>query len=205
MIPCCSVFVSSVLLSHFPTCNYFSVTYGFLSHHLLAKELLAWFITFLICLLASLRVVTFFPYDITGSVWYIGVSVPDRCSSRFVFYKTKTLKHWILVTGHLEKPLLDVFIQGHWNPLCYKDRINAMNASEDPGSNYYASSELVNKFTNAYIICAGFKHFDMDNPDSAPKTNTYGVIGDENEMKECLLKRAKQVVQLFVKDTWSIA
>ena len=80
-----------------------------------------------------------------------------------------------------------------------RNAINAKNVSKDPGSNYYASSELVNKFTKAYIICAGLKHFDMDNPESALKTNTYeGAIGDENEMKEYLLNHAKQVVQDFV-------
>ena len=40
--------------------------------------------------------------------------------------------------------------------------------SKDPGSNYYASSELVNNFTKGYIMCATLVHFGMDTNAASP-------------------------------------
>ena len=80
-----------------------------------------------------------------------------------------------------------------------RNAINSKNVSKDPGSNYYASSELINKFTKAYIMCAALVHFGMENKEASPTKNKYeGAIGDAAEMREYLLKNAKQVVQDYV-------
>ena len=79
-----------------------------------------------------------------------------------------------------------------------RNAINAKNVSKDPSSNYYASSELVDKFTKAYVVSAALLHFKMESIESCPTENKYeGVIGSDAEMKEYLLQNAKQVVKEF--------
>ena len=70
--------------------------------------------------------------------------------------------------------------------------------SKDPASNYYASSELVDKFTKAYIVNAAMKHFGIDSLDGTPKQNTYdGDIGDSKQMLEYIMSEATRVVHSF--------
>ena len=79
-----------------------------------------------------------------------------------------------------------------------RNSIDAKNVSKDPNSNYYASSELVDKFTKAYVVSAALSHFKMESIDSYPSENTYeGEIGNNAEMKEYLLQNANQVVKDF--------
>ncbi|XP_053398038.1 uncharacterized protein LOC123565316 [Mercenaria mercenaria] len=79
-----------------------------------------------------------------------------------------------------------------------RNSINAKNVSKDPAANYYGSSELIDKYTKAYIICAALHHFEMDNLESHPKKNEYlGRIGNEEEMKNFILSNAKVVVETF--------
>lgn len=79
-----------------------------------------------------------------------------------------------------------------------RNAINAKNVSKDPSFNYYASSELVDKFTKAYLVSAALSHFNMESIDSSPKQHEYeGVIGSDSEMKEYLLRNAKKVVEEF--------
>ena len=60
-----------------------------------------------------------------------------------------------------------------------RNKINAKNVSKDPASNYYGSSELVDKFTKAYIVNAALDHFCMDALEGTPAQNSYsGAIGD---------------------------
>ena len=48
-------------------------------------------------------------------------------------------------------------------------------------------------------MCAALVHFGMDNHEASPtKTKYEGTLGDASEMREYLLKNAKQVVQNFV-------
>ena len=48
-------------------------------------------------------------------------------------------------------------------------------------------------------MCAALVHFGMDNHEASPtKTNYEGTLGDVSELREYLLKNAKQVVQDFV-------
>ena len=76
-----------------------------------------------------------------------------------------------------------------------RNSIDAKNVSKDPSSNYYASSELVDKFTKAYVVSAALSHFKMESMESCPTENTYeGNIGNDVEMKEYLMQNAKQVV-----------
>lgn len=80
-----------------------------------------------------------------------------------------------------------------------RNAINAKNVSKDPASNYYASTELINKFTKAYITCAGLIHFGMTSPEDSPNKNKYeGAIGNEAEMRQHILKNAEEVIQTYV-------
>ena len=48
-------------------------------------------------------------------------------------------------------------------------------------------------------MCAALVHFHVDNHEASPTKNNYeGTLGDASEMREYLLKNAKQVVQDFV-------
>ena len=70
--------------------------------------------------------------------------------------------------------------------------------SKDPASNFYASSELVDKFTKAYIVNAAMNHFGIDSLDGAPTHNSYrGDIGDSKQMREYILSEAACVVKKF--------
>jgi hypothetical protein len=79
-----------------------------------------------------------------------------------------------------------------------RNTINAKNVSKDPASNYYASSELIDKLTKANCVCAALSHFGMENPESAPKNHIYnGSIGSESEMRDYILSNAQAVVEKF--------
>ena len=70
--------------------------------------------------------------------------------------------------------------------------------SKDPASNYYGSSELVDKFTKAYIVNAALDHFCMDALDGTPAQNSYsGAIGDSKQMRDYILSEAACAVKKF--------
>ena len=70
--------------------------------------------------------------------------------------------------------------------------------SKDPASNYYASPELVDKFTKAYIVKAALDHFGMDALDQIPPQNSYsGTISDSKQTREYILSEAACAVKKF--------
>ena len=80
-----------------------------------------------------------------------------------------------------------------------RNTINARNVTEEPGDHFYASTELLNKFSSAYIICGGLKHFGMVSTDSEPTENPYlGDIGNETEMRNFVLCEAKSFLQHYL-------
>ena len=91
-----------------------------------------------------------------------------------------------------------------------RNSIHAKNVSKDPASNYYASSDLVDKLTKAYIVNAAMNHFGMCALDGIPVKNFYsGDIGDAKQMREYILSEATCVVKKFtdtnlpsIPETW---
>ena len=68
--------------------------------------------------------------------------------------------------------------------------------TKDPASNYYASSELVDKFTKAFIVTAAMDHFGMDSLEATlTQNNYYGDIGDQKQMKDYILSEAMTIVK----------
>ena len=73
-----------------------------------------------------------------------------------------------------------------------RNTINARNVTDDPSANFYASTELLNKYDSALITCGGLKHFGMESTDSEPTTNKYaGNIGDKKKMCAFVISEAK--------------
>ena len=80
-----------------------------------------------------------------------------------------------------------------------RNTINARNVTDEPSDNFYASTELVNKFDAAYITCGGLKHFGMMSTDSEATENTYtGHIGNATEMRDFVISEAKSFLQEFL-------
>ena len=81
-----------------------------------------------------------------------------------------------------------------------KHTINSKNVSNDPHSDFYASTEFFEKFISAYVILGALHHFGMETLTSEPTRNTYkGEIGNAEEMKEFLLTEAKQFVNDYAR------
>lgn len=54
-----------------------------------------------------------------------------------------------------------------------RNAINARNVTKDPTNNYYAASELLDKFLDAYLIVGALTHFGMASVDGQPSVNHY--------------------------------
>ena len=78
---------------------------------------------------------------------------------------------------------------------------NAMSILEncqignEPFSDYYASSDFVDKYTVAYIVCGGLRHFGMGTRDGDVKKN----LPDGAVTYEYIKDQAKQFVEEFVR------
>ena len=65
-----------------------------------------------------------------------------------------------------------------------RNTLNARNVTKDPSDDFYASEDLIEKVTKAYIITGGLSQFGMDSMEAEPRLNAYtGPIGDKEEMK----------------------
>jgi hypothetical protein len=51
--------------------------------------------------------------------------------------------------------------------------IDARNVTKDSKNNYYAASELLDKFLDAYLIAGALQHFGMASIHDEPTVNTY--------------------------------
>lgn len=77
-----------------------------------------------------------------------------------------------------------------------RNSINAKNVSTDPSSNFYASSELIDKFTKAYIVSGALHHLKMESLESEPVANAYaGEIGNSEQMKKFIMEKAMAFVE----------
>ena len=75
---------------------------------------------------------------------------------------------------------------------------NSKNVTADPSGNYYASSLMADKFTDAYLVAGALEHFDME-MNSEPKQNVYsGEIGNASDMKNYILQQARSFVECMV-------
>ena len=75
---------------------------------------------------------------------------------------------------------------------------NSRNVTADPSGNFYASSVMVDKFSDAYIVAGALEHFNMDSVTAQPQTNIYnGQIGDSEQMKAFILLEARKFVTEF--------
>ena len=81
-----------------------------------------------------------------------------------------------------------------------KHTLNSKNVSQDPHSDFYASSDFFEKYIAAYVILGALHHFGMDSLTSEPTRNTYrGEIGNPEAMKEFVLGEAKQFVNDYAR------
>ena len=97
-----------------------------------------------------------------------------------ILYSTKSSKH----TGTL---------------YAARNAINARNVTDEPGDNFYASTELVDKFDSAYIVCGGIHHFEMQSLDSEPGRHQYtGEIGNKKEMAEFVVSEAREFLDTLL-------
>ena len=73
-----------------------------------------------------------------------------------------------------------------------RNTINAKNVTNEPSDNFYASTELLNKFDSAYISAGGLHHFGMVSLESEPVKNKYtGELGNKESMAEFVLSEAQ--------------
>ncbi|XP_053398801.1 uncharacterized protein LOC123541335 [Mercenaria mercenaria] len=77
-----------------------------------------------------------------------------------------------------------------------RNALDAKNVTNNPADDFYASAELLNKFSSAYIICGGIHHFGMTKLEDEPSENAYtGPIGSEIDMKNVVMKEAKAFLE----------
>ena len=80
-----------------------------------------------------------------------------------------------------------------------RNTINARNVTEEPNDNFYAATELLNKFDAAYFVCGGLHHSGMQSLESDPVQNQYtGEIGNQTQMCEFVLNQAKSFLETFL-------
>ena len=74
--------------------------------------------------------------------------------------------------------------------------IDARNVTKDPKNNYYAASELLDKFLDAYLIAGALQHFGMASIHDEPTVNTYDGLPNDTAQKEAYVN---STVHSFVK------
>ncbi|XP_070572406.1 uncharacterized protein [Ptychodera flava] len=79
-----------------------------------------------------------------------------------------------------------------------RNATNSRNVSSDPHRDFYANAELLDKFTNAYVITGGVHHFGMTNMNDRPLTNNYSGDDSADSKKEYILKEARKFVDKYV-------
>jgi len=73
--------------------------------------------------------------------------------------------------------------------------LEARNVTADPKDNFYAASDLLEKFTAAYLVAGALHHFGMD-MDGEPKMNIYS--GDPND-EDAKKKYVVETIGAFLK------
>ena len=75
---------------------------------------------------------------------------------------------------------------------------NSKNVTTDPSGNYYASSLMADKFTDAYLVAGALEHFEMDFNGASNRNLYEGEIGNSSDMKNYLLQQARDFVENMV-------
>ncbi|XP_033758314.1 uncharacterized protein LOC117340625 [Pecten maximus] len=76
---------------------------------------------------------------------------------------------------------------------------DSRNVSADPSGNFYASSAMAEKFTDAYLVAGALKYFGMNSISTAPTKNIYeGPMGDTSEMNKYLLHHANSFLKHYL-------
>ena len=70
--------------------------------------------------------------------------------------------------------------------------IDARNVTKDPKNNYYAASELLDKFLDAYLISGALQHFGMASIHDELTVNTYDGLPNDAAQKEAYVNRTVQ-------------
>ena len=79
-----------------------------------------------------------------------------------------------------------------------RNAINARKVTKSPSDDFYASSDLFEKFTIAIIICGALHYFKIDSLQSQLEVGEYtGDIGDQASMKEYIMGHAKAFVETY--------
>ena len=79
-----------------------------------------------------------------------------------------------------------------------RNAINARKVTKLPSDDFYASSDLFEKFTVANVVCGGLHYFEMESLQSEPKVHMYtGEIGNRESMNAYLTGHAKSFVKTY--------
>lgn len=80
-----------------------------------------------------------------------------------------------------------------------RNLIDARNVTNNPANNYYAASEFLDKFLDAYLIVGALDHFGMPSLDAEPTVNLFdGLVTDTAAKKAFILKTAQSFVHKHV-------
>ena len=97
---------------------------------------------------------------------------------------------------HLEVVVQNKFSERYWYTSSARNAINARNVTKDPGKNYYAAEEFLNKFTTAYLVAGALAFFGMDDKDSSPTINS---------IEQKSLESIHETIHKFIEDFTDLA
>ena len=83
-----------------------------------------------------------------------------------------------------------------------RNAVNARNVTQDPGNNFYAAQELLNKYTLGYILAGTLHFFQMESTTSGPslqKLNqtVFYISVKKEERFDLVIDIAKQFIQEY--------
>lgn len=76
-----------------------------------------------------------------------------------------------------------------------RQALNLRNVTKDPHNNFYAAEELLDTFTEAYLVSGAIFHFGMDNLDDKPVFNVYEGQDDQQSK----LQYVETVIKDFIR------
>ena len=80
-----------------------------------------------------------------------------------------------------------------------RNSLDAKDVSHDPSQDFYACTELLNKFSYANIVCGGLHHFGMSSVEDEPTHHTYnGEIGSAATMRSYILAEARKFIDAYI-------
>ena len=79
-----------------------------------------------------------------------------------------------------------------------RNSIDARNVTKDPGSNFYAAEELLNKYTTGYLVAGALAFFDMASIEDEPKINKIDPNSlDKSKVLENLYGTVRSFIDTF--------